>query len=112
MLGAVVLSACGTPNVAGGSAAAALACEQLVGVEDTVLKGEVTQAVELQTLAAAKQNADHAALDDSRWKRLDADITQMRLDILRGHTTTLGSKVTDAAKICSPLAESPPPTVP
>jgi hypothetical protein len=106
-LSVVLLGACGPPDPAAGSAAAANACEELVGVEDTLLKGQVSPTVAIQALNTARTDADHAASDDPRWKRLDADVTAVRLDLVSGHTATLRAKATDAAAICSPLSVSP-----
>ena len=81
-----------------------MACQQLLGVEDAVLTGQGTSAMDNQTIDSAKINADQAAAEDPRWKRLDGDVTTVLNDLLSNKTSTLKVKVLDAAQICSPLA--------
>lgn len=105
------LTACGSPAARSPSAAtsfAATACEQITGLEQAVLQKQVDDSVARQTLDAAVRNADRAAQNDPRWQRFDNDIRAVQFDLLTNHPATLEAKATDAAAICSPLAESPP----
>jgi hypothetical protein len=106
LVATIVLGACGRSGVeaTAGAASAATACEQLVGLEDTILSGQVNNAVANQALDSAKINADQAAAEDPRWKRLDGDVSGVLTDLVAQHAATLKSQLVDAAEICSPLS--------
>jgi hypothetical protein len=111
-LASALLGGCGSGENAAARTDAAGACTKLTNLESTLLQQQLNEAVAVQALDKAKAEADMAAKADPRWRRLDADVTAVREDLIRGHTATLQAKATDAAAICSPLATSTTTTVP
>jgi len=100
-----LLGGCGSATEsAAGVASATTACEQLIGLEQTTENGQINNQVANQTLDSAKINADQAAAEDARWKRLDADISTILSDLVSRQTATLKANVLDVAAICSPLS--------
>lgn len=102
---AAMLAACGPArDPVEGSSAVATACQDLAGLESGITNHQISTSQALDTINAAKSSADQAAHDDPRWKRLDADVTAVRTDLLANHVIRmLKVKAIDAADICSPL---------
>lgn len=102
---AAALVACGPArDPIEASSDAATACRDLSGLESGIVNHQISTQTALQTINDAKSNADTAAHDDPRWKRLDSDVNAVRTDLLANRVVrTIKVKAIDAAAICSPL---------
>lgn len=105
VIGAVALTACGPArDPIQASSDAATACHDMNGLEQAMVNHQISSSQALQTLNAAKSNADTAAYDDPRWKTLDADVNAVRHDLLGTHVVpTLKVKAIQVAAICAPV---------
>jgi hypothetical protein len=105
---AVALSGCGNSHqTTKAQNDAASACQQLTNLESSIAnKAGPGKSQASLTLSNTQRLVNEAAALDGRWKRLQGDVTVIRVDLDNGVGNGFTSAVNDEAGICAPAIEN------